>query len=63
MRKPTIDDCRSAIRGLGMGAMNARELIELRDQHKPKAAEFFASAVIVDAANMILAVRMGSHGP
>jgi hypothetical protein len=58
MRKVTLDDAMSAIRGLSMGRMNARELIELRDHHKRFAGELFASRVIVEAADMILTMRV-----
>jgi hypothetical protein len=57
-RNVTLDDAMSAIRGIGMGQMNARELIELRDAHKLKAAEMFASRVIVEAAEMLLTLRV-----
>ena len=58
MRKPENSDLWSAIRGCGMTQKSKAEVEALLAQHEPKSAEFFASAVIAEAARQVLAGRL-----
>lgn len=57
MRPITPDDLWSAIRGCSLFQRPEGELIALVAQHEALAKQFFASAVIAEAAVQVLAVR------
>lgn len=60
MRPITPDDLWSAIRGCSLFQRPEGELIALVAQHEALAKQFFASAVIAEAAAQVLMVRRRS---